>query len=219
MAFAVHMGAMPLASEDTVDIKIATPLPSSVLMTLSSLVDAAYPGSVWVGNEDRFTNQVIFRVNNATRRDVSTEDAAALRVEPGDEDVDVLALGPDGFVSVLTPLEVAANLLPAIKAEFEKFPDAENYLEMPIHDPSDGSRYLLTFCRSKQQTPHELRMKAEQDLTDARGRIHREYAAAAWGVRTAPRPENAPDTFTAGVNAVLDVLRGLSRPVVGDDND
>lgn len=212
------MGAVTTAPEDTVDIKIATPLPSSVLLTLSALVDAAYPGSSWVGNDDRHTNQVIFRVNNAARRDIPTEDAAALRVEPGDGDVDVTALGPEG-VSMLTPLEVAANLLPVIKAEFEKFPDAENYLEMPIHDPSDGNRYLLTFCRSKRQTPHELRMKAETDLAEARERIHREYAAAAWGVRTAPRPENAADTFTAGVNAVLDVLRNLSRPVPGDDND
>jgi hypothetical protein len=49
---------------------------------------------------------------------------------------------------------------------------------MPIHDPSDGRRYLLTFCRSAGQTPHELRMAAEKALTEARGRIHREYAAA-----------------------------------------
>jgi hypothetical protein len=212
------MGAVTTASEDTVDIKIATPLPSSVLLTLSALVDAAYPGSSWVGNDDRHTNQVIFRINNDARRDVSTEEAAALRHEPGDGDVDITALGPEG-VSMLTPLEVAANLLPVIKTTFAGFPDAENYLEMPIHDPSDGNRYLLTFCRSRWQTPHELRMKAEKDLADARGRIHREYAAAAWGVRTAPRPENAPDTFNAGVNAVLDVLRNLSRPVLGDDND
>lgn len=212
------MSAVTEPSDDTVDIKIATPLPSSVLMTLAALVDAAYPGSSWVSNEDPLANQVVFRINNAQRQSVSTEDAAALHVEPGDGDVEITAIGPEG-VSMLTPVEVAANLLPVIKNAFEEFPDAENYLEMPIHDVSDGHRYLLTFCRSKQQTPHELRMKAETELAESRGRIHREYAAAAWGVRTAGRPAHVPDTFAAGVNAVLDVVRNLTPRIEGGIDD
>lgn len=216
MTPAAHMGAVSTPS-DTVDIKIATPLPSSVLLTLANLVDAAWPGSSWVTNDDQHTNQVVFRVNNAVRQAISADDAADLRKEAAEDDVIFTGVGPEG-VSVLTPLEVSANLLPLIKTTFAGYEDATNYLEMPVRDPSDGRVYLLTFCRSAQQTPHELRMAAEQQLADARQRIHREYTNAAWGVRSGARPENAPDTFEAGVNAVLDVLRNLSLPFLEESD-
>lgn len=204
-------------STDTIDIKVATPLPSSVVLTLGALIEAAWPGSGWASNEDRYVNQVIFRVDNSARRQVPDEEAAALRVEAGPEDADVIALGPEG-ASVLTPTDVAANLLPVIKTAFEEFPDAANYLEMPVFDPEDGHRYLLTFCRSAAQTPHELRVKAEKALEEARASIHRDYAAAAWGVRAQPRG-TAPDTYEAGVKAVLDVIRQMGFPYGADDDE
>lgn len=198
----------------TVDIRVATPLPSNVVLTLGALIEAAWPNSQLAMNEDRLTNQIVFRIDNGSRQAVPDEDAAALLLPAGPGDVDITGLGPDG-VSVLTPVEVAANLLPAIKAAFEEFPDAENYLEIPIYDPADGTRYILNFARSKDQTPHELRMAAERELADARGRTHRQYAAAVWGVRTQPRPDGVEDSYEAGVQAALGTVRALGFPYTG----
>ncbi len=59
-----------------------------------------------------------------------------------------------------------------------------------------------------------------KELTEARERIHREYAAAVWAVRAAPRGD-AADTYQAGVKAALDVVRRLSFPYAdtGADDD
>ncbi|HEX9088891.1 MAG TPA: hypothetical protein VF867_15340 [Arthrobacter sp.] len=200
------------APDTTIDIKVSTPLPSNVVMTLGALIDAAWPDSQLAFNEDRFTNQVIYRINNASRRAVPDEEAAALHVEPATDGIDIIGLGPEG-VSMLTPSQVAANLLPVIKTAFEEFPDAENYLEMPIIDPETHHRYVLTFARSKEQTPHALRMVAEAALVTARdetrNEAHRTYAAALWGLKLKDRA-GRPDTYEAGVTAALDAVRQLS---------
>lgn len=44
---------------------------------------------------------------------------------------------------MLSRLEVAENLLPPIKAVFEEFSDAENYLRVPLRNPSGGHVHLL----------------------------------------------------------------------------
>lgn len=200
------------APNNMIDIKVATPLPSNVVLTLGALIDAVWPGSELAINEDRSRNQIIYRVNNAARRVLPDEDAAALHVEPATGDIDITGLGPEG-VSMLTPVEVAANLLPVIKTAFEEFPDAENYLEMPVRDPETHHRYVLTFARSKAQTPHALRMSAETALTtareDTRNETHRTYASTLWALKLKDRA-GRPDTYEAGVTAALDAIRALS---------
>lgn len=204
------------AAETTVDIKIATPLPSSVLLTLGALLDAAYPGAELATNDEPYRNQVIFRVDNAQRQTVDDATAADLRVEPGDDDLDIMALGPEG-VQTITPEIIGASFLPVIKAAFERNPDAANYLEFTLLDPEGRHRYLLTFCRSAQQTPHELRLKAEQELTEARAKIQREYAASIYAMIGKPRA-GRPDSYEAGVKAALDTVRQLGFPY-SDDSD
>ncbi|GAB3283626.1 hypothetical protein GCM10027449_26830 [Sinomonas notoginsengisoli] len=187
------------------DIKVETPLPQSILMTLGNLIDAAWPESMLALNEDPWKKQVIFRIDTARRTEVAPQDAAALRQDPDEDDLQVTGLGPDG-ATVITPQEIAAAFVPAVKAAFEEFPDAENYLEMPLRDPEDGHRYLLTFCRSAEQTPHELRMAAEQNLERAREDAHRDAVQAVQGLLRRPRGPRA-DTFQDGVRAALDALR------------
>lgn len=198
------------APETTTDIRVATPLKSSVLLTLGALIDAAWPGSQLVTNEDPYAKQVIFRVDHSTRVDVEDADAAGMRVEPGEFDVDVVSLGPEG-IKTLTPDVIGENFLPVIKEAFELNPEAENYLEFTLIDKEDRHRYLLTFCRSAQQTPHELRMLAEQELTEARGKIQRDYAAAIYALLGQSRA-GRPDTYEAGVKAALDAVRQLGFP-------
>lgn len=56
------------APESTmVDIKVATPLPSSVLLTVGALLEAAYPGAMLATNDEPYRNQGIFRIDNARR--------------------------------------------------------------------------------------------------------------------------------------------------------
>lgn len=207
----------PATETTTIDIKVATPLPSSVLLTLGSLLEAAYPGALLATNDEPYRNQVIFRVDNAQRQAVDDATAAELRVEPGEDDLDIIALGPEGIQTV-TPEIIGSSFLPVIKAAFEKNPDAANYLEFTLNDKEDHQRYLLTFCRSAQQTPHELRMKAEQELTEARAKIHREYGAAICGLLGHPRA-GRPDTYEAGVKAALDIVRQLGFPYTPDSSD
>jgi hypothetical protein len=197
-------------SESTVDIKIGTPLRSNILLTLGNLIEAVWPGAQLVTNTDQFTKQVIFRIDPDARAEVDEDEAADMFVEPDEFDVDVLAMGPEG-IQTLTPEIIGANFLPVIKAAFEQNPEAENYLEFTLIDQEDRHRYLLTFCRSAQQTPHELRMRAEQELEDARGKIHREYAATIYALLGHPRA-GRPDTYEAGVKAALDAVRQLGFP-------
>lgn len=198
------------ASESTVDIKIGTPLRSNILLTLGNLIEAVWPGAQLVTNTDQFTKQVIFRIDPDARADVDDDEAADMFVAPDEFDVDVLAMGPEG-IQTLTPEIIGANFLPVIKAAFEQNPEAENYLEFTLIDQEDRHRYLLTFCRSAQQTPHELRMRAEQELEDARGKIHREYAATIYALLGHPRA-GRPDTYEAGAKAALDAVRQLGFP-------
>jgi hypothetical protein len=204
------------APETTTDIKVATPLKSSVLLTLGNLIDAAWPGSQLVTNDERYRDQVIFRIDNAARVDIADAEAEALRIEPGEFEVDIVALGPEG-VKTLTPEFIGSNFLPVIKEAFEQNPEAENYLEFTLIDKEDHQRYLLTFCKSKYQTPHELRMKAEQELADARSQIHREYAATIYALLGQPRA-GRPDSYEAGVKAALDAVRQLGFPYTDPDS-
>lgn len=116
---------------------------------------------------------------------------------------------------------MGSNFLPVIKAAFEQNPEAANYLEFTLIDPEGRYRNLLTFCRSAQQTPHELRMKAEQELTEARANIHREFAAAIYGLLGQQQRAGRPDTYEAGVKAAQDAVRQLGFPYTdgGEDED
>ncbi|RKR29802.1 hypothetical protein [Arthrobacter oryzae] len=92
---------------------------------------------------------------------------------------------------------------------------------MQLSDPEDGHRYVLTFCRSKGQTPAAWREAAERKLTEARGEIHREYSAARCGLRSKPRSSEFDDSYEAGVKAALDVVRRFGFPYAdtGTDDD
>lgn len=125
---AAHMGwydCCPTEST-TVDIKVAPPLPSRVLMTLGSLLEAAYPGALLATNDEPYRNQVIFRIDNAQRQDVDAQSAADMRVEPSDDDLDILALGPEG-TRRSRPRSSGQTFCPIIKAAFGQNPDAANY--------------------------------------------------------------------------------------------
>ena len=58
-----------------------------------------------------------------------------------------------------------------MKASFEEFPDAENYLEQRLWDKETSKGYVMTFQRLEGQSAHELRQEAERKLATAEARI------------------------------------------------
>lgn len=185
-----------------IDVRIKTPLPGSVVLTLGGLIEAVWPGAQLVDGEQ---GEVTFRINNTTRAAVTDAEAAALRVVPEEDDLSIHNLGPNG-ISLANPVGLAIDLLANMKASFAENPDAVNYLETTIRDPDDGARYVLIFAKSAARTPHELRTLAETNLARAREDAQAANAAAVQKLLRAPRP-GKQDSFEAGVKAALDAIR------------
>ena len=61
-------------------------------------------------------------------------------------------------------------------------------------------------------------MKAEQELTEARAKIHREFVVAIYAKIGQPRA-GRPDTYEAGLKAALDAVRQLGSPYTDDSPD
>jgi hypothetical protein len=80
----------PELNDGEVDVRIRTPLPGSVVLTLGNLIEAAWPDAQMVDGE---RGEITFRINKTAQTPV-TEEAAALRVEPEEEDLNINSLGP-----------------------------------------------------------------------------------------------------------------------------
>jgi hypothetical protein len=196
-----------IAPEGRTDIPVVTPLPSSIVMTLGRLIDLAWPGAeLAAGNQGEIT----FRVNTAVTAEASPDEVATAKLDPAEGDVLIQELGPHGL-SLATPAEFAAALLPVLKASFQENPDAAKFLETAVPDPEDYNRHVMIFARSAQQTPHEQMMRAEQKLAIALQDAHRANATA---VNWLPDsgPGDRPDTYQAGVKAAWDAMRELNQP-------
>lgn len=191
-----------------VDINVLTPLPAGVVATLGALIEAAWPGTE-LGGVPAGHNRIVFQIPDQTPRLVPQAQAAAMVTPPDAEgEPDVYGLGPEG-IRVATPVEVAEALLPVLQTAFEENPGAQNYLEMPIRDGESGHTYLLTFCRSAGQTPHELRAAAEEKLQTTRSEISESHMRALNRLLLMPRGES-PDTYAAGVKAAMNAVRELN---------
>lgn len=188
------------------DVAIRLPLPMSVTGTLMNLIGAAWPDAMLVDNQEGFLTggkHMVLRIPEAPAANVSEEQLAAAKVEPGEDDVNVHELGPQG-ISVTRPEQLSEIMLEIMRAGFEEHPDAVNYLENSVLDPKAGKEYVLIFARSKGQTPHELRMAAEAKLESARADVHREVMELLLDLRNS---NNRQGTFTDGVQACLEALR------------
>lgn len=188
------------------DIAIKLPLPMSVTGTIMNLVGAAWPDAMIVDNQDGILTggkHMVLRIPDAPPAEVSNEQLAAAKVQPGEDDVDVHELGPQG-ISVGRPEQLSAMMLEILLASFEDNPDAVNYLESKVRDPKTYQEYVLIFARSQGQTPHQLRMAAEAKLESARADVHREVMELLLDLRSSPGHKG---TFADGVQACLNVLR------------
>jgi hypothetical protein len=200
----------PELKDGEVDVRIRTPLPGRVLLTLGNLIEASWPGAQLVDGE---AGEVTFRINKGARTAVADEAAAALRVEPEEEDLDIHSLGSSG-VSMANPIGLAVTLMENMRDSFAENPDAANYLETTVRDPESGARYVLIFAKSQAQTPHEFRTKAEKNLATARQDAHAANTAAVQRLLRAPSA--GANTYEVGVKAALDAMRQLNYGNVSD---
>lgn len=194
--------------KEPIEISVRTPLPGSVVTTLGFLIEAAWPGASLVSPAIG-SHEIIFRIPDKTPRSVAPAEASAMAVAPSPEgDLSVYGLGPEG-IRIATPVELVDILLPSLLAAFQEYPDAANYLEIPVRDPKARRTYLLTLCRSADQTPHQLRALAEDNLRQARDDISTAHMRALQRLLMVPHGES-PDTFSAGVKAAMNAVRELN---------
>lgn len=190
------------------DIAIRLPLPMSVSATLMNLVGTAWPEAELVNDKGgHFTGDryMVLRVPDAPAREVSVDEAAGTLIEPGEDDVDVLELGP-GSIAVRSPEQLNATILEIMLAGFEENPSAVNYLENHVRDPKTGDEYVLIFARSKGQTPHELRLAAEARADAVHANVHREVVEQ---LMTLQGRQQA-GSYADGVRAALETVRQLN---------
>lgn len=156
--------------EDTV-IDIKLPLPIDVVSTLMLLIGSAYPNATMV-EQGRYDYRMGFKIPAGSRaKKISKTAAAKMKQDASElEGFEVTEASPNGFAWA-TPERVANMLREVLETSFAENPDAANYLEWEVRSGDSKQHYLLTFCRSKGQSPHALRMAAEAKLAVAEARI------------------------------------------------
>lgn len=158
-----------MTAEDTT-IQINLPLPIDVVSTLMLLIGSAYPDAT-LTEQGRWDNRMGFKIPAGARaKKISKAAAAKLKQDSTGQDFDVTEAGPQGFAWAM-PEHVADMCREVIETAFKDNPDAANYLEWVVKSSDGTGRYVLTFCRSKNQTPHALRTSAETKLAAAEARI------------------------------------------------
>jgi hypothetical protein len=172
-------------TQDDARVRIDLPLPLDVVNTLMGVIGAVYPGAMI---DTTVTGALVFRVpaEERRRRLPGRKKLAALHVpEPEDPAARAQALGfdRDGGVSVSPAEELTAALLAPTRKLFADHGDAaQNYVSWEVNDREEpGRRWFLFAARSAQQTPHELRMQAEAEVTRLQGvvaSLRAELAAA-----------------------------------------
>lgn len=167
-----------------VRLNIGLPLPLDVVNTASGILSKAWPGSMIDSNYSgglfgggSGVLSILIPEKEARRpRRVTKKDIEDARPEPtglGPEwDGDVIGVEPEGEDGIVfrfgTPEALGNLLVQSCREVLAAQPEAANYLEWTMHEKDASASYVLSVARSKRQTPHELRMKAEAKVDAAR---------------------------------------------------
>lgn len=179
-------------------IAIGLPMPVSIFGALGDLIDKAWPGAAIITNPEAAGVPTDVRRRIGYSRDVAllqiprkvakrvTKKAAAEIVAThapaaAAEDLDFLGMD-DEWVRMAPPEELCLFIGGIGKRVLDGFEDAVNYVEWEVTDKESRQRCVLSFARSKGQTPAALRTKAEKELADARDKMRALADALARGV-------------------------------------
>lgn len=170
------------------EIRVETPLPMEVAGTLMQLIGTAWPDAMvrtdagraltMVVDHTRRPKKVTKKATKAIVAGQAAEQDEAVAAGVGDSDF----LGfNDGWVTLAPPEELSLHLGAVCARMLESAEGAVNYLEWEVREPArddgtPGARYVLSAARSKGQTPHALRTRAETELADLRARLRQEAA-------------------------------------------
>lgn len=152
-------------------IRIGLPLPFDVVASLSYAFDAMYPDSKI--KTSAHPGEMVILIDDEHRRPRVGKKKlrdAKVTAEAGIADVQVLGW-EDDHLALSTPEELSLMLAAPCAHLIAAFEDAVNYVELEVEH--DGNRYTVAACRSRGQTPHALRMKAEQERDEARAEVDR----------------------------------------------
>jgi hypothetical protein len=152
-------------------IRLGLPLPLDVVISLTNAIGAMYP-SAKIKTNSGYEEMVIVIDDDQRRPRVGKKKLAAAKntsEDPANEQ-DVLAWDDDHLVTS-TPEELSLYLGGACAHLLASNESAVNYMEMQV--TYKGKPYVVAACRSKGQTPHALRMKAEQERDAALAEVER----------------------------------------------
>ena len=141
---------------DTVEVRVDLPLPLDVAGTLMKVVGAAYPGTRVATN----TAGMVFTIPLESRVPDGDVDAYLEGFEPD-------LLDPEVGQTMLTHTGISApEWLANVVGGIAKIAigEAPNYIEAPYRTADGIETYVLTVARSKGQTPHQLRIAAEERI-------------------------------------------------------
>lgn len=154
---------------DDVLLRIELPLPLDVVATVTKMAGSVYPGATISTKDPRHLTICIPAKERGRRGSVKAAKAAKqVSEDPGQEAE--LTNFVDGTVSTTFPREPGLILAECAASYIDAFPDADNYVEQEV-TTKDGRRFTFAVCRSRQQTPHQLRQNAEAEVVRLKARI------------------------------------------------
>lgn len=174
-------------TSDWIPVVLVGSMPMDVAGTMMTLVGTAWPNAVidTTGKHLPYSTAsgLVMLIDPKQRpRKVSKAAARAIQQEhalaPGEQAAQFLRL-KDGTLSTEAPEELMLHLGDVAHVIFEHAA-GDNYIEWEVRaQPVDApeARYVLSVARSKGQTPHAMRARAEAELEDLRARV-RTLAAA-----------------------------------------
>lgn len=164
------MGKHKKRDKTPVELRIKLPLEMDVASTLLKVIGLTYPRTQ-IGRDDHkwdYERELVLLID---QRDRHKSPKAKRKYEKIRDYADgwspgaLTELGPDGVAA--SPHELLAlSWVDMARKSFAMFPDAANYIENTVYDEETGQRYVFYVAKSKEQTPHELRQKAEARVAE-----------------------------------------------------
>lgn len=164
-------------TDEAIDIRIELPLPIDITATLIQVIGLTWPGTMIKDGkgEWRSDNRLVLSIPDAERHKSPKKAEKYAKVKAhldANTDAWINSLGPGG-TSIGLPEYVSRLLIAMCQAQFEQFPDAENYIESKVYDTENHTHWVVICARSDEQTPHELRQQAEAERDELRAEVER----------------------------------------------
>lgn len=159
------------------ELRVKLPLPMDIAGTLMKIVGLTWPNTVIKDGSGehgwRSEHQLVFDIPDEDRHKSPKKQAKyeATKQHLSPHDGELTKLGPNNIG--VSPVEhLATHWVNMAKQAFEVM-DAPNYLEATVRDKTaDGfQEYVFYVAKSKDQTPHALRLKAEKERDDLQAQL------------------------------------------------